>query len=149
VAVSLGGRILLDTNVFVDYLRIGAHAEWVWGGPVPRIRFLSAVVLMELRLGASTRRRARAVDGIQAAFAPERLLAPTASLFDRAARLFRRLHGGGGATIDRLGPMNDLLIALTAWQIGATVVTASLAEFRRISEHLPGLRVMPPSDSGR
>jgi len=144
VAVPVAGRVLLDTNVFIDFLRTGAHVEWVWGGPAVRIRFLSAVVLMELRLGANTRRRMRAVDRIDAAFPPERILAPTPPLFDRAARLFRRLHGDAQHLADRLGPMNDLLIALTAWQIGAVVVTSNLAEFGRIAAHVPGLLVVSP-----
>jgi len=139
------GKVLLDTNVFIDYLRVGQHEEWVWGGTEPRVRFLSAVVLLELRLGADTQPRRRAVDRIQAAFPPGRVLAPTYQLFDRAGRLFRLLYGGGRSRADRLGPIDDLLIALTAWRAGATLVTSNLAEFRRIAASLPGLSVVPPS----
>jgi len=46
------GKALLDTNVFIDYLRAGRHEEWVWGGTEPRVRFLSAVLLLELRSAA-------------------------------------------------------------------------------------------------
>jgi predicted nucleic acid-binding protein len=146
VAVLVTGRILLDTNVFIDYLRAGRHGPWVWGGRESRIRFLSAVVLLELRIGADTARRARTVDRIQAAFPADRVVAPTAGLFDRAGALFRVLHGSGARLRDRLGPMNDLLIALTAWRIGATVVTGNSGEFTRIAEHLPGLLVVEPSE---
>lgn len=145
MAVFVTARVLLDTNVFIDYLRSGRHGVWVWGGRQSRIRFLSAVVLLELRVGADTTRRGRAVDRIQAAFPPERIVAPTPALFDRAGRLFRALHGDGSRLRDRLGPINDLLIALTAWRIGATVVTANSGEFNRIAEHLPGLVVVEPS----
>ena len=41
--------------------------------------------------------------------------------------------------------VNDVLIALTAWRIGATVVTANVEEFTRIRRHLPGLSVAPRS----
>ena len=61
MALSLGAKVILDTNVFVDYLRAGMHAEWVLGPASGRIRFLSSVVLLELRLGAYTSRRRRAV----------------------------------------------------------------------------------------
>jgi len=146
VAVLVTGRILLDTNVFIDYLRAGRHGAWVWGGRESRIRFLSAVVLLELRLGADTTRRMRAVDRIQAAFPPDRVVAPTSALFDRAGALFRTLHGTGSRLRDRLGPMNDLLIAATAWRIGAAVVTANSCEFGRIAEHLHGLVVVDPTE---
>jgi predicted nucleic acid-binding protein len=146
VAVLVTGRILLDANVFIDYLRTGRHGAWVWGGRQARVRFLSAVVLMELRVGADTARRRRAVDRIQAAFPAERVVAPTPTLFDRAGTLFRTLHGDGSALRDRLGPVNDLLIALTAWRIGATVITANVADFTRIAGYLPGLVVVDPAD---
>lgn len=45
--------------------------------------------------------------------------------------------------------MNDLLIALTAREIGETIVTSNLNEFHRIAEHLPGLAVVPPETGGR
>ena len=146
MAVFVTGRILLDTNVFIDYLRAGRHGEWVWGGRQARVRFLSAVVLMELRVGADTTRRRRAVDRILEAFPAERLVAPAPALFDRAGVLFRTLHGDGANLLDRLGPMNDLLIALTAWRIGASVVTGNSGEFNRIAQHLPGLVVVEPTE---
>jgi predicted nucleic acid-binding protein len=61
MAVPIGRKIMLDTNVFIDYLRLGLHADWVTGRAGRAIRFLSAVVLMELRLGADTLPRRRAV----------------------------------------------------------------------------------------
>jgi predicted nucleic acid-binding protein len=146
VAVFVTGRILLDTNVFIDYLRAGRHGAWVWGGLQSRVRFLSAVVLLELRVGADTARRSRAVDRIQAAFSPERTVAPSSALFDRAGTSFRALHGDGSRLRDRLGLINDLLIALTAWRIGATVVTANSGDFGRIAEHLPGLVIVEPTE---
>ena len=144
MALSVTGKVLLDTNVFIDYLRAELHADWIFGGVSHIVRFLSSVVLMELRIGANTARRRRAVDRIQAAFPPSRLIAPLPPLFDHAGRLFRTLHGDGSGLDDRLGPVNDLLIALTARQIGATVLTSNLDEFRQIARYLPGLRIVAP-----
>jgi predicted nucleic acid-binding protein len=36
------------------------------------------------------------------------------------------------------------LIALTARQIGATVLTSNLDDFRQIARHLPGLKIVAP-----
>ena len=146
MAVSVTGKVLLDTNVFIDYLRADLHADWVFGGVSNTIRFLSAIVLMELRLGADTPRRKRAVDRIQAAFPTGRLIAPLPPLFDHAGRLCRALHGDGSGLADRLGPVNDLLIALTARQMGATVVTSNLREFHQIASYVPGLKIGAPED---
>ena len=144
MALPVAGKVLLDTNVFIGYLRAGLHAEWVFGQVAHTIRFLSAIVLMELRFGADTPRRKRAVDGIQRAFPSGRIIAPTSLVFEQAGRMFRSLHGDSVGLHDRLGPLNDLLIALTARQIGATVVTNNLDEFRRIAARVPGLRIVSP-----
>jgi predicted nucleic acid-binding protein len=137
--------VLLDTNVFIDYLRADLYTDWIFGGVSNIIRFLSSVVLMELRIGADTPRRHRAVDRVQAAFPANRLIPPLPVLFDHAGRLFRTLHGDGSGLDDRLGPVNDLLIALTARQIGATVLTSNTDDFHRIAQHLSGLRITAPS----
>ena len=145
MALPIGGKILLDTNTFIDYLRTGIHADWVWGRPGQAVRFLSAIVLLELRLGADSLRRERAVDRIEAAFPKDRIVAPTPLLFGRPGQVFRKLYGDGSGLADRLAPIDDLLMALTAWQIGATVVTRNVREFRRIAAHLPGLAVVSPA----
>ena len=85
MAVSVTGKVLLDTNVFIDYLRADLHADWIFGGVNNTIRFLSAVVLMELRLGADTVGRKRAVDRIQAAFPAVLLRALSPIFFSRGA----------------------------------------------------------------
>ena len=132
------GKVILDTNVFIDYLRAGLHADWVSGQVDGMVRYLSCVVILELRLGADTPGRRRAIDRLKAAFPPERLVAPEPALYDRAGVLFRRIHNDGSGMRDRLGALNDILIALTAWRIGARVVTSNAIDFRRIARHLPG-----------
>jgi predicted nucleic acid-binding protein len=146
MAVSVTGKVLLDTNVFIDYLRADLHVDWIFGGVSNTIGFLSAVVLMELRRDADTPGRKRAVDRIQAAFPSGRLIAPLPPLFDHAGRLFRTMRGDGSGLADRLGPANDLLIALTARQVGATVVTSNLQEFHQIAAHLSRLKIVAPAD---
>ena len=148
MAVPVAGKVLLDTNVFIDYLRADLHADWVFGGVSNTLRFLSAVVLLELRLGADTPKRKRAVDRIMNAFPPGRLIASAPLLYEHAGRLLRTLHGAGSTMTDRLGPMNDILIALSAREMGATVLTSNLKDFNRIGEHVSGLKVVAPDLNG-
>jgi predicted nucleic acid-binding protein len=120
------------------------HAEWVLGGQGTIVRFISAVALLELRLGADTPKRKKAVDQLQQAFHSGRILGLTSSTLDYAGRLFRTMYGNATGLSDRLGPMNDVLIALTAREIGATIITSNLLEFRRIAVRVPGLKVVAP-----
>lgn len=147
MALPVGRKVLLDTNVLIDFLRAGLHTDWLLGRDARIIRFVSAVVFLELRLGADSPKRNKAVDKIEKAFPPGRVLVPTPPLFDQAGRLFRSLHGDGSGLEDRLGPINDLLIALSARQIGAAVVTSNVLDYRRIAAKLPGLRVIAPASN--
>lgn len=144
MALPIGGKILLDTNVLIDFLRAGMHTEWVLGAHGNVVRFISAVALLELRLGADTPKRKNAVDRIQQAFQAGRTLGLTATTLDHAGRLFRAVHGNASGMRDRLAPLNDMLIALTAREIGATVITSNLLEFRRLAGKISGLKVMAP-----
>jgi len=144
MAVPVGGKVVLDTNVFIDFLRAGLHAECVLGGHGTVIRFLSGVVLLELQLGADTPKRRKAVDQLQEAFPSVRILGVTPSILDHAGRVFRALYGNASGLRDRLGPLNDLLIAFTAREIGATVVTSNVLDFRRIAANVPGLTIVTP-----
>ena len=144
MALPVDGKVLLDTNVLIDFLRADKHVEWVLGGHGTVMRFISAIVLLELRLGADTPKRKRAVDRLQQAFPAERTLGLTPAVLDRAGKLFRIMYGNASGLIDRLGPMNDVLIALTAREIGATIVTSNILEFRRIGAKVSGLKVIEP-----
>ena len=55
-------KIVLDTNVYIDWLNRGLH-ETVMLGP-GLVRYLSAVVVMELRAGVSHRASRDAVDAL-------------------------------------------------------------------------------------
>ena len=144
MALPIGGKVLLDTNVLIDFLRADKHVEWVLGGHGTVVRFISAIVLLELRLGADTPKRKKAVDRLQQAFPSERTLGLTPAVLVRAGQLFRAIYGNASGLSDRLGPMNDVLIALTAREIGATIVTSNVLEFRRIAAKVSGLKVVAP-----
>src|SRR5438105_2897218 len=129
MALPIGGKVLLDTNVFIDFFRAGKHPEWILSGHGTVVRFLSAVVLLELRLGSDTSKRRNAVDRLHQAFPSGRILGVTASVLEWGGRIFQAQYGKATHVTDRLGPMNDILIALTAREIGATVVTSNLLDF--------------------
>jgi predicted nucleic acid-binding protein len=128
-------RTLLDTNVYIDWLNDGMHEELVLGPG--RVRILSAVVLMELRAGARTRRAVRGVDQLARAYqSARRVAAPSSNAYDDAGDVLRELRHRG-RDVRRSSLVNDVLIALTARAQGASVVTRDGSDFaaiRQISE---------------
>jgi predicted nucleic acid-binding protein len=95
---------------------------------------MSAVVLMELRAGAFARPDRRLLDRIETAFDKAgRILVPTRRVFTEAGDALRRLQAARGFRRESPAAMaNDVLIALSARSIGATVVTENERHYRAI-----------------
>ena len=111
-------KVLLDTNVYIGWLNGGLHADLLLGPGLAR--YLSAVVAMELGVGARLLPARRALDQLVRAYqVGGRVVVPDAQVFDRAGRVLQRIL------------VNDVLIALSARSIGATVVSAD-ADFEVI-----------------
>jgi predicted nucleic acid-binding protein len=130
-------KVVLDTNLYIDWVNRGLREETMVGGGL--IRYLSAVVVMELRAGARTRGGRAAADQLVRGYvAADRLVAPPAGIFDRAGSLLRRLKLAG-REVRSAAFVNDVLIALTARTLGATVLTANHADFEAIHRVEPFL----------
>jgi predicted nucleic acid-binding protein len=115
-------KIVLDTNLYIGWLNAGLHPALMLGAGL--VRYLSAVVNMELRMGAKTLPARRALDQLVRAYrVAHRVVVPTAEQFDEAGQVLQRLREEGLET-RRASLVNDVLIALTARGIGATVLTA-------------------------
>ena len=128
-------KVILDTNVYVGWLRRRAHADLLLGREV--VRYLSAVVIMELRAGVVSRRTERALDQLVRPYAEAgRILSPSASIFHRAGQVLRELRARG-REVRRASLVGDVLIALTARANGATVWTADAGDFEAIRAIAP------------
>jgi predicted nucleic acid-binding protein len=124
-------KVLPDTNLYIDWIDRGLREDLMIGPGM--VRYLSAVVVMELRAGAHTRSGRTAVDQLVRAHAGgNRLLAPRMA-FDDAGSLLRKLKLAG-RDVRSSSFVNDVLIALTAKQIGATVLTSNAADFEAIRQ---------------
>ncbi len=136
-------RLVIDTNVYIDWLNEGRYEEVLFQRDA--VKYLSAVVLMELRAGAFLAADRKILRRLEGAFATaKRVLAPSQAVFADAGDTLRKLqaeHGynlAGGHSI-----ANDVLIALSARAIGATVVTQNERDYRTIASVRPfGLTVI-------
>jgi predicted nucleic acid-binding protein len=139
-------KVILDTNLYIDWLNKGLHEEVMVGPGL--VRYLSTVVQMELRVGATMLPARRALDQLVRAYRTAgRIVAPPGEVFDQAGRTLQRLREVG-REIRRASLVNDVLIALTARSLGATMVTAdedyevirSVVDFKleRVSPGEPG-----------
>jgi hypothetical protein len=125
-------RLVIDTNVYIDWLNKGRHEDVLFQHDA--VKYLSAVVLMELRASAVSRADRRLVQRLETAFERAgRILAPSKAMFAEAGDTLRRLQIEAGYNIGGSRSIaNDVLIALSARSIGAIVVTQNERDYRAI-----------------
>jgi predicted nucleic acid-binding protein len=130
-------RIVVDTNIYIDWLNRGLYAELLFQSDA--VKLMSAVVLMELFAGARTSKDRRLIARLQAAFhKSDRMVTPSETVLVEAGHTLRLLAEREGYTgAGGRGMVQDVLIALSARSIGATVVTQNERDFRAIARVRP------------
>ena len=132
--------ILLDTNVYIaayNDASFGKGFQAFHRANLPRMA-LSAIVAHELLVGARTPVRRRAlVRGLLEPFRTrERVHVPSMATWELAAELDRRLRdmGSYAGSLAQRSFGNDLLLAATAREMGAMLITRNLADFEMIGQ---------------
>ena len=140
---------ILDSNIYIESFNNSSFASGFRGfhqTHLPRI-ILSAVVLSELLVGANSRDRERVLRRtlIEPFRRRRRILVPTLQTWQRASAVDRRLRALGGfdSSLAQRSFFNDILIAASAREIGATVITKNLADFALLAQVLD-VRFAPP-----
>lgn len=134
---------LLDSNVYIAGFNdpdFGEAFRAFHQKNLPRL-ILSAVVAHELLVGARDRRRIDALErGLLEPFRTRRRIhVPTLATWILAADIDRRLRelGSYEGSLTQRSFSNDLLIAATARELGATLVTRNLGDFELIRRVVP------------
>lgn len=134
-----GRWLLFDTSVYISALRGGLF------GPVSRrLRealphtYLSSVVSAELRAGALTETSRRSVhDMTHWAHRVGRVVTPGAAAWERAGDILAQIYQKEAHLRSKVPTLwNDLLIALSARQVGATVETENAGDFALLSRYV-------------
>lgn len=125
-------RVVIDTNLYIDWISAGRHESVVLQRDA--IKYLSAVVILELFAGASSRRERRVLRDVLTAFdRVRRVLVPSGAVYEDAGHVLRTLRESRRYPASGLPTLvNDVLIALSARSIGATVLTSNARDFAAI-----------------
>jgi len=133
-------KVVLDTNIYVGWVRERAHAGLMLDYETRK--YMSCVVLMELWAGARTRLATRTVERLLAPYRDAgRIVSLSADDYASAGQLMSDLDAGLRPRLREASFVNDILIALSARAIGATLYTRNRGDFAAIAEMVRGLRV--------
>jgi predicted nucleic acid-binding protein len=129
--------VVFDSDLYIDWIEAGLHQELMVDRSL--IRYMSTVVLLELQAGALTAASADAVGTLYKTFGRAgRLLIPSADTYWRAGSVLRTLQARHKINLrHRIRLANDCLIALSARQVGATLLTRNVRDYRLIRQVTP------------
>lgn len=124
---------LLDTTIYTENFRSGRFTFRLVQSPL--VIRCSSVVLHELLRGARTTTERKFVLDLSRRC---QVLTPTEQQWLKAAEILGRLRQREGYGATKLRELAfDVLIALSAWSIGASVITTNHADFLAIQRELP------------
>jgi predicted nucleic acid-binding protein len=139
---------VLDTNIYIDAFTRGADASAFrafHAAGLSRL-ILSAVVVHELLVGARGAAQRRQLAALVEAFRSRRRLhVPSLATWQLAASFDHDLRelGGFAGSLSQRSFSNDLLLAASARELGATIVTRNIADFALIGRVAP-IKVAAP-----
>lgn len=130
-------RILPDTNVLIDWLNLGRYGEVLLAKGA--FKYMSSVVLLELEAGAFSLKDQRKVQQLAENFERAgRIVTPASADYPAGGRVLRQLQAKKGYNLSKAYSLvNDVLIALSARRIGATLLTQNAKDFEAIAEMMP------------
>ncbi|ODS34239.1 MAG: PIN domain protein [Candidatus Scalindua rubra] len=133
-------KLLLDTDLYIEFLRRGTYHKLirdVYAYETPGIYF-SSVVIQELLAGAIGKAGRKNVETLYQPFeSAGRIVTPTHNNWKEAGDILSLLRIKRKDLRTKIPVLiNDILIALSARNIGATVYTSNIGDFQTIKEIL-------------
>ena len=123
--------IIFDTSIFIDHLRTNKHADHFQN--LSGLIRNSSVVLSELARGATDESE---LDFVSTLTKNHPILTPTERNWIESGSLLHRMNKDRGFSPEKLRDLHfDVLIALTARNYGATVITSNKADFELIGHY--------------
>jgi predicted nucleic acid-binding protein len=129
-------KLLPDTSIYIPFINKEIANPILSPGPERSLLFMSAVVLEELYAVAHDLASIKLLDKLYDVFiSANRLVVPDGSDWQKAGKIIAQLERKYRFEEKYLARIaNDILIALCARRIGATVVTNNTKDFLRIRE---------------
>ena len=133
-------KVMFDTNVYISFIRTGANRDQMLSRK--SIKYMSAIVLMELWAGAKTRSAERLLTRLQKPYIDAgRIIALHPTLYISIGNFLADLPASHKSLARSAGFLNDVQIAFTARSIGATLYTEDVEHYKIIQQQLGTLKV--------
>ena len=127
-------KVVYDTSLYIDLLRSSKRLPLFTNRE--QVRYLSAVVMMELVAGVRHAKQKRIVDSLISPYSKaNRILSLNVPLYYKAGETLAVLSQQGWQISRSL--VNDVLIALSSFSTGAVLYTNNRKDFQQIAKTIP------------
>ncbi len=134
-------KVMFDTNIYISWIREQKFEELLlkYGA----VKYLSAVVLMELWAGARTKRASRLVETLQKPYLKAgRVIPMTLKNYIVAGQIISDLPASYKKMFKKSDFINDIQVALTALSVGAVLYTNNETHFKIINSLVKTLNIV-------
>ncbi len=133
-------KVIFDTNIYISWVRDRSFEDHLLKRG--SIKYISAVVLMELWAGARTKKAARLVSDLQKPYIKAgRVIPVSIGNHIEAGRFLSTLSEGHKNLLKKSDFINDIQIAYSAFSTGATLYTNNKTHFEIINTGIKNLKV--------
>lgn len=133
-------RSMFDTNVYISFIRNRSHSSVLQRRGT--VKYLSAIVLMELWAGSKTNKAKKLLNQLQKPYVSAgRLVTLNAGNYIAMGQFLADLPSQYDTLVRNAGFMNDVHLAFTTLSIGALLYTEDKTHFRIIKSRMPSLKV--------
>ncbi len=124
-------KVMFDANIYVSWIRKQKFGDLMLKHGT--VKYLSAIVLMELWAGARTKQASRLVETLQKPYLKAgRIIPMTLKNYIVAGQIISDLPASYKNMLKKSDFINDIQIALTALSVGATLYTNNETHFKII-----------------
>ena len=126
----MSASLIIDTSVYVEHFRNGAFKKEL--ANLPYLIRNSSVVLAELYRGCRSEKEKKTIDELADTFP---LVTPNENSWKESGKLLHSLYQNKGYSPDKLKELHfDCLIALSARNFGASLLTLNTKDFQEIKK---------------
>lgn len=133
-------KVMFDTNIYISFIRNRSHEAILQRRGT--IKYISAIVLMELWAGVRNKKAERLLNQLQKPYkSANRIIILDVEDYIKAGKVLSRLPEEYNELRKKAGFINDLHMALTVQKIGATLYTENINHFKIIQSISPQFKV--------
>ncbi len=133
-------KVIFDSNIYISWIRDNQYTDLMLNPYT--LKYMSAIVLMELWAGAKNKSNALIVEKLQQVYLKtNRIINFSTNNYINVGKIISEIPNNLKSKITISSFINDIFIAQSAYNIGANLYTENKNDFEIIRKYFKGLKI--------